>query len=251
MGDTTTHRDKTGIFIIMGKKKGGPIVRVKQMGGGGGIGSSNNPNALSSQLLNPFEALTIPPEEQYRLPPTPDRKYQIFWPLSQTFSMKIQSFQIIYPSYIDQTKTVQQGRRIGLDHAVPTPTVSDLSSALQRLGVRHVLQPYRGYSRDITCQWDNPGRLLVDVSTFKKKELLRKCAAIIPTLPDRVQRLDREAVEAHRAMIQLEEERLKYLATLSSNTGKRNTAANALTATASASNTGSNKKKIGKKSRKK
>jgi len=174
----------------MGKKKGGSV-RIKQMGGGPKGGG-----ALPSMLTNPMEAMmNDPAAQQIHLPPPPDRNYQMFWPLHESLTMKTDGFQVIYPSYMDSTKTVAQGRRIGLEWAVPTPTVSDVSAALQQLQVRHVLQPYKGYSPDCTCQWDNPGRVLVEVVSYKKRELLRELARRIPELPSRLLRLEREAVE--------------------------------------------------------
>jgi signal recognition particle subunit SRP19 len=169
----------------MGKKKGG--VRVKQVG-----------PKLPPMPVNPMDALQIPPEEMVNLPPTPDRKYQIFWPLHETFSMNITGFQVIYPSYLDRNKSLNMGRRIAYDKAVPTPTVSDLSMALQLLRVRHVLQPYKGYPRDSTCLWDNPCRVLVDVSQYKKSELLHKMAERIPYLPERQARLEQEKIIAEK-----------------------------------------------------
>lgn len=59
--------------------------------------------------------------------------------------MDVSTFQIIYPSYLDKTKTISEGRRISTQKAVePSPSVSDISLALQTLKIRHVLQPYRG-----------------------------------------------------------------------------------------------------------
>jgi signal recognition particle subunit SRP19 len=167
----------------MGKRKGG--VRVKQVG----------PKA-PAMPMNPMEALQIPPTEMIQLPPPADRSYQVFWPLQESFSMDTTSFQVIYPSYLDSSKTVKEGRRLPSGLAVPTPTVSDISLALQTLQVRHVLQPYKGYSRDCQTLWDNPGRVKVNVSQYSKKELLRMVAAAVPALPARVQRLEREAAEA-------------------------------------------------------
>jgi len=201
----------------MGKKKSGGV-RVKQ------IGPKNAPQ-IPSGMLNPMEALQIPQDEMVHLPPPPDRSYQIFWPIHETFSMdpKADGFQVIYPSYLDKTKTVKQGRRIPRDVAVDKPTVADMSQALQLLQVRHVLQPYKGYSRDITCQWDNPGRLLVDVkaaaqlmvpddddgckSQNNKMRLMRAMVAEIPKLPERISRLEREAQERAK----YEEDRQQYL----------------------------------------
>ena len=168
---------------IMGKKKGGGV-RVKQ------VGSNKMPAMMP---LNPMEDLQIPADEMIHLPPPPNRKYQIFWPMHESFTMQTDTFQVIYPNYLDSTKTAKQGRRIAVESAVPIPNVSDLSQALQQMGVRHVIQPYKGYSPDPACVWDNPGRCLVDVSNYKKKELLSLLASRIPELPDRKVRLLREA----------------------------------------------------------
>lgn len=174
----------------MGKKKGG--IRIKQVGPKGG--------APPPMMTNPMEALmNDPAAQQIHLPPQPDRNYQMFWPLSESFSMKTESFQVIYPSYLDSTKTIAKGRRIGVAKAVPTPTVADVSAALQQMQVRHVIQPYKGYSPDCECQWDNPGRCLVDVSSYKKKELLLELAQRIPELPSRIARLEREEAERQKA----------------------------------------------------
>lgn len=176
----------------MGKKKGGGV-RVKQVGPK--LGAGLNPAAM----LNPMEAfMNDPAAQQIKLPPQPNRKYQMFWPLSESFSMKTEGFQVIYPSYLDATKTSAKGRRIGLEKAVAAPTVSDVSAALQQLQVRHVLQPYKGYSPDCICQWDSPGRCLVDVSNYKKRELLLELAKRIPDIPSRVARLEREAQEREK-----------------------------------------------------
>lgn len=167
----------------MGKSKGG--IRIKQVG----------PKA-PAMAGNPMDAFQIPPTEMIQLPPPPDRSYMVIWPISETFTMDTDSFQVIYPSYLDSKKTVKEGRRIPSSLAVPTPTVSDISLALQALQVRHVLQPYKGYSRDCLTLWDNPGRVKVDISQHTKKELLRLIAAAMPTVPGRAQRLERETAEA-------------------------------------------------------
>lgn len=168
----------------MGKKG---AVRIKQIG-----------PKQPMMPVNPMDALQIPAEEMVHLPPTPDRSYKIFWPIHETFSMDTSGFQVIYPSYLDSTKTITKGRRISTEKAVERPTVMDLSQALQSMQIRHVLQPYKGYSRDITCQWENPGRVLVDVSRFKKKELITEIATRLSSLPDRLVRLERERIEREK-----------------------------------------------------
>lgn len=108
-------------------------------------------------------------------------------------------FQCIYPSYLDSTKSLNKGRRIGAEKAVPNPTVSDISYVLQTLNIRHVLQPNKGYSRDIETLWDNPGRVLYEPPTdddYTKRRLLLDIASKIEAVPSRMQRLEQEKIQA-------------------------------------------------------
>lgn len=145
---------------------------------------------------------------------------------------------------MDANKTVKMGRRLAKEESVPNPTVTDISYALQQLNIRHAVQPYKGYSRDISCQWDNPGRLLVDVPSAlvvpedcttqnPKKLLLKELASIIPILPYRIERLKREA----------EEERVRQ----GEEKKKKQQAASIANKKASSQAASSNKKKKGKK----
>jgi hypothetical protein len=58
--------------------KGSRGVRIKQVG----------PKAPKG-MMNPMDALAIPPEEMIHLPPPPDRSYQIFWPIRKYFVRKM------------------------------------------------------------------------------------------------------------------------------------------------------------------
>jgi signal recognition particle subunit SRP19 len=78
------------------------------------------------------------------------------------------------------------------------------------MGIRHVVQPYKGYSRDVDSQWDNLGRVLVDLEQpipevydaddlpemgdgkQSKKKLMREISKRIPSLPGRMRRLEEE-----------------------------------------------------------
>ena len=169
---------------------------------------------------------------------------KIFLSIGETFSMKYDTFSVIYPNYLDANKTVKLGRRIAAKDAVPEPTVQDLHEALASLNVRHVIQPYKGYSRDAISRWDNLGRVLVDLEGATengivgmgsdgafdlddvpdingdnnkensnggtggaKKKLLREIAKVIPTLPNREKRIQEKAKAA-----ELEAEKQKKLA---------------------------------------
>jgi signal recognition particle subunit SRP19 len=196
---------------------------VKQLGPKGGM----------PMIGNPMDELSIPPDEMIQLPPRMDKSFSQIWPLSETFTMKYDRFSVIYPNYLDSTKTVKQGRRISSVEAVEKPTVMDIGLALQLLGMRHVVQPYKGYPRDAESRWENLGRVLVDLpkqksdgfdtdsvvelgvdgafdvdgqsgsETWNKKQLLREIAARIPQLTSRKERIAREkawqAAEEQRA----------------------------------------------------
>ena len=122
-------------------------------------------------------------------------------------------FFVIYPSYLDSSKTMKQGRRIGVEKAVDTPTVQDLSDALAALNIRHVSQPHKGYSRDQTTLWDNPGRVKVDPqaleSGYTKRSLLVELASIVEDLPSRVRRLEVMAAVAKAKAAKRKEEQEK------------------------------------------
>lgn len=210
----------------MGKKKGGQV-RIK---------GPKMPPAVP--MMNPMEDF-VAPNEMVHLPPPPDRSYSINWPIYEQFD-NTEQFQIIYPSYLDSKKTIAKGRRVSLEAAIPTPTVSDVSQALQQLNVKHVIQPYKGYSRDSTTTWDNPGRVLVDVSRFKKSELLLKCAHIIVDLPQRKLRLEQEAAQK---VLREQQQRQEEEAAARLEQQK--------TKTASSSGGGSSSKKKGKKNKRK
>jgi len=138
----------------MGKKAGGRV-RVKQIGG--------------KAPMNPLQDLMVPPEEQIMLPPKMDSSVSHFWPLSQTFSMQYKTFPCIWPTYIDVTKTMKEGRRISKGDAVDEPSIQDISEVLQSMNVRHVIQPYKGYPRDVESRWFNQGRILYDIEQMKER----------------------------------------------------------------------------------
>ena len=229
----------------MGKKAGGRV-RLKQIGG------------KAPSMVNPLADLMSSPQDQLYLPPKPDSNISIIWPISESFSLQYDRFSVIWPNYLDSTKSIKRGRRIAAAMAVDTPTVTDIGQALQSLSIKHVVQPYKGYSRDPESQWENLGRVLVDMTAkdtveidsmggydadalpdmtegtdLKKKQLLRTIARIIPELPQRRMRLEQKAQQDAQMKKKLEEE----------------AALNHKAVSSATTNPGNNKKK-GKKGRK-
>mmetsp|Transcript_10789 Transcript_10789/g.23402 ORF Transcript_10789/g.23402 Transcript_10789/m.23402 type:complete len:243 (-) Transcript_10789:81-809(-) len=194
-------------------KKGGGRVRVKQVGPKG-------------PPVNPLAELnSIAPEDQIFLPPRPDPNVTHIWPMSATFSLDYKKFSAIWPTYLDSKKSSKHGRRIAVADAVPEPSVQDISEALASMGVKHAIQPYKGYPGDVESRWYNPGRVLVDLEEAAekmelgaseegfdvdalpdmdgvlgaaggntKKALIRQISKKIPSLPGRAQRLEAKKV---------------------------------------------------------
>jgi len=199
----------------MGKNRGG--VRIKQIGPKGG------------GAANPMADLTIPPEEMIHLPPKQDPNTTHVWPVNQTFSLDYKRFTTIYPTYLDAEKSTKRGRRISKSDAVDKPLVTEISEVLQKFNIRHVIQPFKGYPRDIESRWYNPGRVLVDMDDgvplklglalkfdensdsddeipildmeeddlkVTKKQLCREIAKRLPGIGSRIQRLAEEKRQA-------------------------------------------------------
>lgn len=55
---------------------------------------------------------------------------------------------VIYPAYIDSTKTVAQGRCIPKNIAVEKPTLAEITSSLRKLGLLLLEEPDKCFSRD-------------------------------------------------------------------------------------------------------
>ena len=137
-------------------KKGGGGVRVKRMGPKG--------PAAMKDLMENNEPPIIPP-------PKMDSTITRFVPDSESFilSKKHKILPCIWPSYIDATKSAAEGRRIGQECCVENPSILDISEVLDSFGVRHAVQPYKGYPRDVESRWDNPGRVLYDIEQMRDK----------------------------------------------------------------------------------
>ena len=100
---------------------------------------------------------------------------------------------IVYPPYIDSTRTTARGRRIAKSDAVEHPHVLEMRDAVERgLGLTCEIED-KAYSRDFWCR----GRLRIDWKnadgTFVKKEydsrgkVLKAIAAFVKKHPDRTE----------------------------------------------------------------
>ena len=121
--------------------------------------------------INPMQDLMQPTEPPIIVPPKMNPEITQFFPLSESFRMNsiYKNFPCIWPTYIDSNKTSKEGRRISKEDAVANPSVLDISEVLQSMNVRHAVQPFKGYPRDVESRWDNPGRVLYDLEQMREK----------------------------------------------------------------------------------
>ncbi|CAG8477039.1 4418_t:CDS:2 [Acaulospora morrowiae] len=94
----------------------------------------------------------------------------------------------LYPVYFDSKKTVQQGRKVRADIAVPNPLAVDIAESVKTLGVSCVFEPRKTHPTD----WKNPGRVRARLFTELKKpsmddiptrkELIKRVAELLPEI---------------------------------------------------------------------
>ena len=75
---------------------------------------------------------------------------------------------IIWPSYFDSTKTRSDGRRIAKILAVPSPKISEMKEAVEKLGLDHELVLDAGYPK---TPWLKKGMLLVTKKKTKNQTI--------------------------------------------------------------------------------
>jgi signal recognition particle subunit SRP19 len=82
---------------------------------------------------------------------------------------------IIWPSYLDAQKSKKDGRRIPKGDAVASPTLVEIHSAAEKLGMRPVTEKEKAYPRE---WWGVRGRVLIEKNKQKNK-VLREIAGEI------------------------------------------------------------------------
>ncbi|MCS7123852.1 MAG: signal recognition particle protein Srp19 [Candidatus Bathyarchaeota archaeon] len=86
--------------------------------------------------------------------------------------MRKQDKVILWPAYFDSTKTRGEGRKIPKNLAVPSPKISDLKEAAEKIGLEHELVPDACYPK---TPWLKTGMLLV-AKKEPKNQILKKVA---------------------------------------------------------------------------
>jgi len=86
--------------------------------------------------------------------------------------MRKQDKVILWPAYFDSTKSRGEGRKVPKNLAVPSPKVSELKEAVEKLGLEHELVLDVCYPK---TSWLKTGMLLV-AKKESKNLLLKKVA---------------------------------------------------------------------------
>lgn len=105
--------------------------------------------------------------------------------------LDVSKWQIIYPNYINSKKTVQEGRRIGVDKACEHPRAFEMAEVCEHLKIPHICEPHKAYPKD----WLIRGRVRILLKTpegafthqeiHTKKDVMLKMGELIPKLAGR------------------------------------------------------------------
>jgi len=76
---------------------------------------------------------------------------------------------VVWPVYIDKTKTRNEGRRISKSLAIQNPSLIEIEKAAKKLGLNPKVEKDKAYPKE---WWEVSGRVLID--KVKPKSLLLK-----------------------------------------------------------------------------
>jgi len=88
---------------------------------------------------------------------------------------------IIWPAYIDSSKSRSEGRRLPRDVAVDSPSAAEVANAAKQVGYEPEYEPEKQYPRS---WWEGGGRVTVDTDD-SKDDVLRAVAAYVDVLRDK------------------------------------------------------------------
>ncbi len=82
---------------------------------------------------------------------------------------------VIWPSYLDATKSRSEGRIVSKKYSVTQPSLNEIENAARELGLNPVVEPKKAYPKR---WWDVSGRVLVDKKTPKSR-IIKEIGRII------------------------------------------------------------------------
>lgn len=83
---------------------------------------------------------------------------------------------IIWPVYINSEYSKGEGRKLSLDESVHDPKIREISQALRKLKIQHVVDHSKSYPGS---WWEKSGCVVVDQDSKTKLELLRTISRTI------------------------------------------------------------------------
>ena len=84
--------------------------------------------------------------------------------------MRTKQKMVLWPSYVDSSKTRREGRKIPKSSGVPNPSMLELQRAAQRLGMKPELDADAAYP---STPWAKTGRILVQKKGTKAQTVMR------------------------------------------------------------------------------
>src|SRR5512145_1168082 len=79
--------------------------------------------------------------------------------MEDSMMMKDKGKLVIWPAYIDQTKSRSSGRIISRKNAIKEPHLNEIKEAAKQLGLNPEVEPEKAYPKS---WWEVSGRVLVD-----------------------------------------------------------------------------------------
>jgi len=89
--------------------------------------------------------------------------------------MKDETKTIIWPAYIDSTKSKSEGRKIPKKQAVNSPKLREITQAAKKLRLNPSVEKYKSYP---SSWWEGSGRIIID-RNMSKQEVLIKLSNLI------------------------------------------------------------------------
>ncbi|KZX15374.1 signal recognition particle protein Srp19 [Methanobrevibacter filiformis] len=83
---------------------------------------------------------------------------------------------IIWPVYIDSTRSRNQGRKIAKKNSIQEPRLTEISRAARNLKLNPKTEDDKSYPRS---WWENSGRIIVEKGDLSKIEVLIKISSKI------------------------------------------------------------------------
>lgn len=92
--------------------------------------------------------------------------------------MEERNYKIIWPAYIDASKTRKEGRKVNLKYAVEKVKISEIENALKSLKIQYEIFLDKAYPKS----WWEKGYVKVINVEQNKQELLKKICILIKKL---------------------------------------------------------------------